>query len=472
MRRLTFRERDSVDIVPNGEIGERKIGGISERKISETEAESIEKLAGRLPDVCRTALELGRHTLKFGQFCGVLQTEQLAIEILPKIEHRSDSNEEMRGILVAMLVRAGELGSKRERVGNAGLRHQHSHLLDVFIEDFCTQVKTALRDGAITRYTERTENLNAIRGRLELTEHLRANAFDHSHLLCRFDEHSIDNPYNQVLKGVLRKLLRFALSSRTRAMVAAFLHRFDEVRDKTITTRDVDALRLDRTIRHWEDVDALRLDRTIRHWEPVFAQARRLLAGLFPDVRTGDATGSALLFNMEKLFETVLGLRIRQACWAHTGGLFSVRLQGDRPVKYQYLAAESKFQLKPDIIIQSGNESIAILDAKWKRLDCSKPNSGVSIDDVYQMNAYASGYRCNRLALVYPAPVNCPPGKIAEFTLLTEERPMLEVVAVDVQELAFGSGLPTGIEEYFEITIPSDGTGSTAHYQHQIYAAG
>ncbi len=426
MRRLTFREGDRVNIVPDGEI--------SELEISELEAEGIANLEERLPD---GTITWGRHTLKFGQFCGVLQTEQLAIEILPKIEHRSDSNEEMRGILVAMLVCAGKLGSKRERVGNAGLRHQHSHLLDVFIEDFCTQVKTALRDGAIARYTERTENLNAIRGRLELTEHLRANAFDHSHLLCRFDEHSIDNPYNQALKGVLRKLLRFALSSRTRAMVAAFLHRFDEVRDKTITTRDV---------------DALRLDRTIRHWEPVFAQARRLLEGLFPDVRTGDATGSALLFNMGKLFETVLGLRIRHACRTHAGGLVSVRLQGDRPVKYQYLAAESNFQLRPDIIIQSGDESIAILDAKWKRLYCSESNSGVSSGDAYQMNAYASRYRCNRLVLVYPAPVDCPPGKITEFTLLTEERPMLEVVAVDVEELAFGSGLPTGIE----VMIPSD----------------
>ncbi|MBB4024213.1 5-methylcytosine-specific restriction endonuclease McrBC regulatory subunit McrC [Confluentimicrobium naphthalenivorans] len=102
----------------------------------------------------------------------------------------------------------------------------------------------------IARYSERTENLNAIRGRLELTEHLRANAFDRSHLLCRFDERSIDNAYNQTLKGVLRILLEFALSPRTRAMVAAFLHRFDEVPDRRVRARDVGALRFDRTIRH------------------------------------------------------------------------------------------------------------------------------------------------------------------------------------------------------------------------------
>ncbi|SET87850.1 McrC family protein [Oceanicella actignis] len=408
MRCLIFREREGVSIGPAGEI-------------SELEAEGIAKLAERLPS---GVLTWGHRSLKFGPFCGVLQTEQLAIEILPKIDHSSDSSEDMRGLLVAMLARAGELGSKR--VGEAGLGQQHSHLLDVFIEDFCSQVKSALRGGAIARYTERTENLNAIRGRIELTEHLRANAFDRSHLLCRFDERMIDNLYNQSLKSVLRILLGFALSPRTRAMVAALLHRFDEVSDRRVTVRGV---------------GALRFDRTIRNWEPVFARAHRLLSGLYPDVRIGDAAGSALLFNMEKLFETVLGLRIRHAFQTQHGGRLSVRLQS--PVKN---LATAGFQLRPDIAIQSGDETVAVLDAKWKRLDLGEANSGVSSGDAYQMNAYAGRYRCKRLVLVYPASRDCPPGRITQFVLMTEERPVLDVVAVDVRELAFGSGIPAGID--------------------------
>jgi 5-methylcytosine-specific restriction enzyme subunit McrC len=413
MRCLTFREREGVSIGPAGEI-------------SELEAEGIAKLAGRLPP---GVLTWGHRSLKFGPFCGVLQTEQLAIEILPKIDYGSDSSEDMRGLLVAMLARAGELGSKR--VGEAGLGQQHSHLLDVFIEDFCRKVKSALRGGAIARYSERTENLNAIRGRLELTEHLRTNAFDRSHLLCRFDERSIDNPYNQALKAVLRILLGLALSPRTRALVAAFLHRFDEVSDRRVTVRGV---------------GALRFDRTIRNWEPVFARAHWLLSGLYPDVRIGDAAGSALLFNMEKLFETVLRLRIRHACQTEHGGRLSVGLQS--PVKN---LATAGFQLRPDIAIQSGDETVAILDAKWKHLDLGEANSGVSSGDAYQMNAYASRYRCKRLALVYPASRDCPPGRITEFVLMTEERPVLDVVAVDVRELAFGSGILAGIDAMIPI---------------------
>ena len=67
---------------------------------------------------------------------------------------------------------------------------------------------------------------------------------------------------------------------------------------------------------------------------------------------------------------------------------------------------------------------LPIFDAKWKRLDLAEPNSGVSSGDAYQMNAYASRYRCKRLALVHPASRDCPPGRITEFVLMTEERPV------------------------------------------------
>ncbi|WP_223252265.1 McrC family protein [Paracoccus mutanolyticus] len=60
----------------------------------------------------------------------------------------------------------------------------------------------------------------------------------------------------------------------------------------------------------------------------------------------------------------------------------SVGLQS--PVKN---LATAGFQLRPDITIQSGDECVAIFDAKWKRLDLAEPNSGVSSEDAYQMNA-------------------------------------------------------------------------------------
>jgi 5-methylcytosine-specific restriction enzyme subunit McrC len=62
----------------------------------------------------------------------------------------------------------------------------------------------------------------------------------------------------------------------------------------------------------------------------------------------------------------------------------------------------------------------------------------------WRLIRYVCRYRCKQLALFYPASGDCPPGKITEIVLMTEERPMLEVVAVDVRELAC-SGIPAGI---------------------------
>ena len=173
-----------------------------------------------------------------------------------------------------------------------------------------------------------------------------------------------------------------------------------------------------------------------------FSAEINMLAGLFPDVQIGEAPGSALLFNMERLFETVLGQRIRSECKPIGGRRLSVELQG--PLTN---LATTGFQLRPDVSVMDDNLAVAIVDAKWKRLETGKPNSGVASADAYQMNAYASRYRCNRLSLVYPASFDRPPGRVTEFVLMTEERPVLKVVTVDVRELAFGSGLPGGFEE-------------------------
>ena len=83
------------------------------------------------------------------------------------------------------------------------------------------------------------------------------------------------------------------------------------------------------------------------------------------------------------------------------------------------------------------------------------------------MNAYASRYRCKRLALAYPASGDFPPGKITEFVLMTEERPILEVVAVDVRELAFGSGIPAR----FDGMIPIERHWKQRASQAPIYEA-
>ena len=409
MRCLTLRERGSVRVGPG-------------LKLSDAEAEEITHVAERLP---KRVLTRGYRKMQFRPFCGVLGTQNVAIELLPKIDQVAQDDDNARGLLVDMLVKAGRL--RRLRAGETDLRHQDRHLLDVFIEDFCAQVREALLGGAIATYRENQENLRAIRGRIALTEHLRVNIHDQSRVLCRFDERSVDNPHNSALKAVLRKILGRALGQNARSAVTALLHRFDEASDRLVTAGEI---------------RSLPFDRVTERWKPVFDQATMLMEGLFPDVRIGDAAGSPLLFDMEKLFEDILGRCVRQTCWRLAKGRLSVHLQG--PPRH---LAKSAFGMRPDIAIEDSGNIVAILDAKWKALDHDAAAHGVSNPDAYQMNAYAGRYFCDHVALVYPATGSVPPGKVRSFTLQTGNRPTLDVIAVDVKRLALHGEVGEELEE-------------------------
>ncbi len=408
MRRLSVREREVVPVGGDGPLSER-------------EAEAFAALGPRLPS---GALERQHWAIRFGPFCGVIRVPGLTVEVLPKTGLDARPDEDARGVLVAMLAAAGHL--RVAHPGAAGLGRQSRHLLDVFILDFCGLVAAALRGGPITRYVKREENLRAVRGRLQLTEHLRRNAFDHSRVLCRFDERSLDNAHNRVLKSVIGQLCGQALGGRAKAMATSLLHRFDAVADLPARAADV---------------DALTFDRTTEGWRGVFAQAGWLLRRLYPDVRVGDAEGSALLFDMERLFEAVLGRRIARLCAHHPGLGLRVVLQGPPRT-----LADGAFGLRPDVAVtDAAGKVIAILDAKWKHLDPAARSGGVASADAYQLAAYAGRYDCQRLALVYPASPNCPAGQVRSHRLLLPGAPRLDVVALELTDLAAGRGVPAGL---------------------------
>lgn len=408
MRRFTLRERDSL---PVGQLD----------GLTDPEAAAFALLQPTLPF---GALTWEHRAIRFGPFCGVLRAGGVMVELLPKVEEVLDLDASARGLLVAMLRTTGTLIISE--AGEGPLGQQRMHLLDHFILDFCARVNTALRGGAIVRYQEHTENLSALRARLRLTEHLRKNAFDRSHLFCSFDERTIDNPHNRALRAVLSKLLSQTISAHAKATVAALLHRFDDVAHVPVSPRDI---------------DQLPFDRMIRRWGPVFDRAKWLLQGLFPDVRIGDVSGTCLLFNMERLFEAFIGRRLRRAWHRTSVGRFRVELQGPQESLARSVSGPA-FALRPDITIVEGGLVVRILDTKWKKLDSQKPNAGVSQADAYQLATYASRYGCDHVGLIYPASRLCSPGLVESFRLNIPGAPVLDIYAVDMGPRGIGSPLP------------------------------
>jgi 5-methylcytosine-specific restriction enzyme subunit McrC len=410
MRHLSLFERQDVAIGPAGVL-------------TSEDAEALGRMEPSLP---RGTISWGRHSLQFGPFCGVLRAGDVSIELLPKTGASTNHS----GVLVAMLHATGLLTSA---ASEGALGSQRLRLLDRFVLDFCDRVTTRLREGMIARYERQEENLRAVRGRLSIVDQLRANVFDQSRVYCHFDERTVDNQHNRALKFVLQKLRSIAVAASTKGNVTALLHRFDAVRDVALRAADV---------------EALSFDRMTAPWKPVFERAVWLLKQLFPNVRLGDAVGSHLLFNMERLFESYIGGRVRKAWERSITPWFSVGLQSPQV----FLApVDREFRLKPDMAIARSGKVEAIFDTKWKQLGAGSIMSQVSADDVYQMTAYAVRYGAQSVTLVYPTARDSGHfGRSASVRLGVPGGPELRVCEVDIDRLTRGASLP-------DLLMPTEG---------------
>ena len=171
----------------------------------------------------------------------------------------------------------------------------------------------------------------------------------------------------------------------------------------------------------WGDVV---IDRTNRAWQDLLAMARLFLLDRYQTTSAGLGQGTALLFEMNTLFEEYIGrLMVR----ALAGTDYRVVLQGGR--EYCLTSTEDQrrlFQTKPDILIRQGDQIIHVIDTKWKTMSprIEDPKQGVSQADIYQMMAYAQLYRAPKLTLLYPHHIGLGDacGTQAEFTITGGEK--------------------------------------------------
>jgi len=370
---ITLIEHDVLPIVP------QRSG--NQKAITEKQARALEKLGKKLPT---NVFSWGRDSVRFSQYCGIICLGNLLLEVLPKIHGQEDEPGTCRKALISMLIRARRL--KLQQGGSAGIALQKCALLDVFILHFCDLLHEEIKQGMIRLYIERNENLPVLRGRLITEQQLKLNMVHKERLYCRYDELNADNIYNRIIKYVLKMMLKMPIGREAKKKLTGLVMRFDDVSDVKVDLRMINSLNFDRT--------------TCRY-EPVFNQCRWFVQGVYPDVSVGQKPCIALLFDMNRLFELYVADIFRKATRIEGKRMFA-----QKPQKYMVWRKDQGkelFLMKPDMVfLDKNNVFIAIADAKWKMLDESEKKLGISQADLYQMASYATRYKVNRLALVYP----------------------------------------------------------------------
>ena len=375
MRLLTAFEHGWLEVGEGGDLHPR-------------EEEALSLAAAHLPPGC---LQWGHRALKFTQFCGVIQIDDLQIEVLPKLyPHQTETQQ--RNTLVTMLSRAGDIEGLEAM--SAGLATSPTTLLDLFIRHFARLLEHQLQQGMLRDYREIDDNLDQMRGRIDVVRQQRENLFKPQRIACRFSELIADIPVNRLLHSALYLVSSLA----TNPLLQTHLH--------SLRTRFANVGIL---APHEQGPESIELNRMQQRYATIVDLAHLFLDGQFLEPRSGHQRAFSLLFNMNQLFERYTASLLRPI--ARRQGL---RLVEQRPRRYLGYdeTGRGRLLMRPDIaLLDRESRPVAILDAKWKRIQASDPLAGLSPADLYQLSSYATVYRCFNVGLLYPEQARLPAGK-------------------------------------------------------------
>lgn len=374
---LSVVEHETIPVVSSRSSGEHSI--------TARHAGLLAKLKTLPPN----AFTWGHKSIKWSQYCGLVQLGDITLEILPKVYGKESEPGACRESLVRMLKQAGLL--KIHKPGGTDINLQKHTLLDIFIHDFCQQLNQQLVQGVIRRYIVREENIGVLKGKLLTQQQLRHNLAHKERLYCQYDELSEDILLNHAIKFTLRLLLPRAQSPRLKNELTQLIYAFDGVADTFV---DV------------SDLERIGLSRNEKRFEPILRLCIIFMQALSPGTGAGDSRMFSLLFDMNKLFEHWVTAMLKPL--ARKNG-WRLRQQGPRRfMAYNRDLDKPVFQMKPDIcLLDRAGTPLLILDAKWKLLDLDEADLGVAQTDLYQMQAYGNRYSCNSLCLLYPRQMNC-----------------------------------------------------------------
>ncbi len=386
----------------------------SSTSVTRKEVDDLARIAESRRGFC----EVRRGSVRLAQYCGVVSIGERILEILPKVDDGAGP-EECRGLLLKLLKQADDFPSFRDSTTGQHLRN--APLLDVFISAFFDAVVSIVRAGLLRRYEQHEDDLVFVRGRIVSDRQFSVLANRRDRVACRFDELSANNVWNQVLKIALRVVRPWIRSRDLSRRWLELMAVFDEVSD----------IRADAHV-----FDRLVFDRRAKRYEAAIDWARWILRLLSPSLRAGERAAPGLLFDMNILFQSAVAASLVRR--AHSKPSIQIQAQD---VEHHFVrvptTGRKAINLRPDLVVRKHGLVVGVGDTKWKRLDVD--GSGrlrPAPADMYQMYAYASAYRCERLALIYPLYANMTGLEETLFELprLGELRPTVAVICLDVSQ--------------------------------------
>ena len=316
----------------------------------------------------RIASGVGGKFIQARNYVGVLQTKSgLTIEILPKIADKTDTDKS-KAIFIKMLRTLKNFPFKSSNL--ASLKTQNLPLLEIFISMFLCELEALVKKGIKSDYVALEENLNFLKGKLNINEQIKRNSIHKERFYVGYSEFLSDIKINRIIKTTLKFLYKKSNSSKNQQKIRELLFIFDEVSECEDYKNFFAKLVINRQVKHYEQTLL---------WCKIF-----LLNNSFTPHK-GDDLAFALLFDMNALFESYVGNFIKKK-FSDTILQHSEKHLVENP---------KSFKLRPDIFLKGK----FIADTKWKIISS---RDDISQADLYQLYAYGKKHECDKLHLIYP----------------------------------------------------------------------
>ena len=369
--------------------------GTQKAKFSESELRLLKKLNDGI--VYRENADA--ITVTYGKiftysYVGIIQIGKKRIEILPKLynpsinlslnnltdNERENLKRTARKNLFRLLSITGVIPVYKSGLSRYGKEQDFfEFLIALFLYDLESIVGSHLHH----EYIHQSEDLDTIRGKLDFQKQAVKLPSQLHTFSCNFDEFSIDNPLNRIIKATLKRIQDLCRNEDNKKRAFNFYSLMHEIQDDVITP---------------SFVSKLHFNRLNEKFENIIEFCCMILFGSTYTAEEGQNNYYALIFDMNLIFEKFVAKLLRDS-------LPDFTFNCQDPI---YLASEyhqiprydrTKKRMIPDIIVQKNGKSIAIIDTKYKP-DLSR--GFISNADIYQMIAYCVANESDQAILLYP----------------------------------------------------------------------
>lgn len=318
-------------------------------------------------------------------YVGMVQLESgYQVQVFPKIDFVNDDDPELSTarVFINMLRCMRDFPGKVFNLAN--LRTESMNIYEIFIGMYVQQVSELTRRGLKSAYVRVEDNLNFYKGKLMVGEHIKKNMAHQERFYVAYDEFSLNRPENRLIKATLLKLQKLSSSSENVKAIRQLLTCFELVEPSMNYIKDFSQVIIDRNTKDYEDIMV---------WSKVFLTNKSF------STFAGDTNARALLFPMEKVYESYVAQNMSMV-FGEVGWEVSTQDRGYYLFEEDY---RQIFALRPDIVVTRQDGRRIIMDTKWKRLNGNREaNYGISQADMYQMFAYAKKYETPDIWLLYP----------------------------------------------------------------------